>query len=130
MRIILVICISFLLISCTDTDLKKLQLFVGIEVPEDIEVIQKIDNWVKFNGEGYSLRMYKTNDNLTWGAIKNCSLDNFNIIKVKEMSLRFPVLESYINTEQPVCIKLDIDQENAEVVLIQGIKIIHYWAAY
>ena len=129
MRILLAVLITSLLAGCFNSDLKRLQSFAGVELPSNAKLVSQEDSWVSPNGEGHSLRVYKMPKSVSWGEVDKCELGGFSKAQVKDMEVRFPILDKHINTELPVCFKVEVASQREEVIFIQAGKILYYCAA-
>lgn len=123
-----ILIISFLAVGCTDSDLDRLESFAGVKLPSRIEFISQEDDWVSPNGEGHSVRVYEVPRGALWGEARKCELSGFKKELVRDMKVRFSILETHINHELPVCYKSELNTQSEEVVFIQEGVIIYYWA--
>ena len=129
MRLLLILFFMLIITGCKSSDLQRLEAFSGVKLPYDIKVLSKEDNWISPNGEGYSLRIYRFSESIQWIDEKQCDKNGFNVSRPVDMKVRLPVLEKYVNTDLPVCYKVESNLMQEQVIFIQDSTVIYYWAA-
>lgn len=117
-------------VACSDKSLARLEQITGINIHSDIKLAAEFDEWTELNGNGFKIRIYELEDNYGWIQYQDCSNSGLRIGIYDNINLKVGQIETFIEVSEPLCYRLLSSEQENELVILQGKKIVYYFSTF
>ena len=96
--------------------------------PKKSTLLVSKDEWVSFNGDGYSVRLFNIDETSGWINLKNCEAKGFVITFFKDLKEQPLAAPEYIDLNEQICAKFQNSMGVYELLIIQRDYVFFYWS--